>query len=404
LGWVALGAPDLKNGKMSDLLKCPTSRYNAIMGNTIRHSGLTDLESVQVDKELVNIINKARKCAIFTMGGIGDHLFALPFIWSFRQRYPRMRIINITPQPLVSSFLLKANILDEIRVTYPPRGTMAKEGSFLKLWKEFILSTINLRKEKFDISIYLATGLTAKLLLWQWIIGAKFKIGIDKRNCRNKLKYFMNYFCVGIENRHLIENNLKLGRRIGCNIKNALNCFNKLFDIYISTYRSKSVLFIHPFLDTAEHDGRTWPLENFREVYQSLDRKGLEPVVLGTPQELEQEELNRWKNLRVLPLTSLEDSIRLLSEANLVIGNDSAVVHLASLLGVKALAVMCSSDPILTYPYFNGGVARVELDCSPCLHRKGYKKCKKFICKEKLTPEQVIGHPMVQSLSSGMRT
>lgn len=356
-----------------------------------------------MDQELVNIVKRAKRCAIFTMGGIGDHLFALPFLWSFRHSYPNVRIVNITRQPLVPSFLLKANILDEVKVIRLPRRISLRKQYInrqsLKLWGQFIFDTINLSKDQYDVSIYLSTGLTLKLGLWQWLIGAEYKIGIDRMLHQSIIRYLLNYSYEIEEKEHHIENNLKLGKLMGCNIAGAMNCFNILFHNYVCSSKLNRNVFIHPFLETAEDDGRTWPLESFRKLYQILDRKGLRPVVIGTTKELKETKLDNWENLKTIPLASLEESICLLSGATLVIGNDSATVHLASLLGRPTLSVMCSSDPNFTYPYFNGGVARAEVDCSPCFHNKGFRKCKKFICREKITPEQIIAHPFFKSIT-----
>jgi heptosyltransferase-2 len=65
--------------------------------------------------------------------------------------------------------------------------------------------------------------------------------------------------------------------------------------------------------------------------------------------------------------TSLETLIGLIAESVLMLGNDSGPVHLASALGIPAVAVFGATDYIVAAPYGPlGRAVHVPVECSPC--------------------------------------
>ena len=362
-----------------------------------QQQGAPDEYTADRAKNIVTSAQQAKSCGVFTTGGIGDHLFDIPFFWSLRHSYPHMHILDITMQPKVASLCLKAGLVDRVVVVSNPR----EPGADLKRRQiRFLLETLQLRCLQLDLSIFLATGLTSKLALWQACVGARCRVATGPSIVKNHR--WLDYIEPGSATHH-IDQDLVLAESLGCDTSNALMSFQEVFAQYIRERAGEGGVFIHPFLMDYTRDGRRWSLRNFQAVHEYLDQCGIEPVVLGTERELSRPELRAWPNLKTATLSSLEDSARLLAGARLVIGNDSAVVHLASLLGSPALCVMGSSDPYNTRPYFGGGVARIELPCSPCFSKKGFLTCNHFSCVERLSPDLVIAHPLVQELFSGTR-
>lgn len=352
-------------------------------------------------QRLIEIVRQARTCAIFTVGGIGDHLFALPFLWSFRRYYPHLALVQVTTQPKVASLCLKAGLVDEIVDLTVPMGVGTEKRSRrrrLGPWTEFLVRTLELRLRRLDLSIFLATGLTPRLALWQWLVGARFRIATGFSTLQTRP--WINYIEPEVESYHHIDRNLRLAQALGCSINDSFECYKVIFRNASDAALGKGKVFIHPFGVSPIRDGRQWPLSKFRMLYEFLKHNGVNPIVIGTQDELNCSSLKNWVDLNTVPLSSVEDAAFTIAGARLVIGNDSAVVHLASILGVLALSVVGSSDPRCTRPYFGGGVARLELPCSPCFLTAGYRKCNHFSCVERLSPELLIAHPLIKDLLS----
>jgi ADP-heptose:LPS heptosyltransferase len=99
---------------------------------------------------------------------------------------------------------------------------------------------------------------------------------------------------------------------------------------------------------------KCWHLENFLSVARSLRDRGIEVLFLLGPAEVERFESMDKARLYVtakcmahLPLSQVVD---LLSCADVVIGNDSGVTHLAAGMGLRTFALFGPTDPALYKP------------------------------------------------------
>jgi ADP-heptose:LPS heptosyltransferase len=76
-----------------------------------------------------------------------------------------------------------------------------------------------------------------------------------------------------------------------------------------------------------------------------------------------------------------------LRQADQVIAPDTGLLHLAVVLGVPALGLYGSSDPVVAgLPDGAGCVLRTGISCSPCRERA----CQRRQCMEELLPERVF--------------
>ena len=99
---------------------------------------------------------------------------------------------------------------------------------------------------------------------------------------------------------------------------------------------------------------KCWHLENFLSVARTLRDRGIEVLFLLGPAEVERFESMDKARLYVtakcmahLPLSQVVD---LLSCADVVIGNDSGVTHLAAGMGLRTFALFGPTDPALYKP------------------------------------------------------
>lgn len=99
---------------------------------------------------------------------------------------------------------------------------------------------------------------------------------------------------------------------------------------------------------------KCWHLDNFLAVAKKLVSEGFEVIFLLGPAELE-----RFSNAAIKKIgsiakyvsdLSLEQVLELLSHANVFIGNDSGITHMAAGLGVRTFAMFGPTNPVVYKP------------------------------------------------------
>jgi ADP-heptose:LPS heptosyltransferase len=113
----------------------------------------------------------------------------------------------------------------------------------------------------------------------------------------------------------------------------------------------KKPVIIHPGSGAIN---KSWHFENFLAVAKELISESYEVLFLLGPAELEKfsvNNINKITNLaKCLKELSFTDVLRLLSRAEVFIGNDSGITHLAAMLGVRTIAVFGPTNPDVYKP------------------------------------------------------
>jgi heptosyltransferase-2 len=127
---------------------------------------------------------------------------------------------------------------------------------------------------------------------------------------------------------------------------------------------------------------KRWP------YFKELAEKVRAPVVLlGSAKDAETGQNLRGRNL--IGKTSLDEAIRLIAGAAVVVSNDSGLMHVAAALNRPQVALFGSSSPEHTPPASaKARVLWLHLECSPCFAREcplGH-----FRCMKEITVEQVL--------------
>jgi heptosyltransferase-2 len=142
---------------------------------------------------------------------------------------------------------------------------------------------------------------------------------------------------------------------------------------------------------------KRWPIESFVKLAQELlEKTNHYIVVLAGPQDNFCEAFNRLSSPRIHNLqgkTSLTESMSVLSQAQLCIGNDSGMNHIAEAYSVPCLTLFGPTDPRFGFAP-HGKRSRFiskELFCKPC-STTGKTPCyrEKHFCMEEISVEEVL--------------
>ena len=138
---------------------------------------------------------------------------------------------------------------------------------------------------------------------------------------------------------------------------------------------------------------KRWPIEYFAEIARSKLAQGWEVWLFGSNKDVPvTQAIDKLAGGRCVDLggrTSLAEAIDLLSLAQVVVSNDSGLMHVAAALGRKLIALYGSSDPRHTPPMSDKAtVIYLGLSCSPCFKRE----CPlvHLNCLKGISPQQVL--------------
>ncbi len=154
---------------------------------------------------------------------------------------------------------------------------------------------------------------------------------------------------------------------------------------------NKSVLALCPGAEFGA--SKQWPIAHYAEVASQYLAKDWSVWLLGSANDAQScAEINRLVGGQAKELagkTSLPEVVDLLSAANLVVSNDSGLMHIAAALQIPLVAVYGSTDPGHTPPLSpNHKIAWLALECSPCFAREC--PLEHLNCLHQLSPDQVI--------------
>jgi heptosyltransferase-2 len=138
---------------------------------------------------------------------------------------------------------------------------------------------------------------------------------------------------------------------------------------------------------------KRWPVRHFAALGRVLVERGHTVWLLGSPkdrnigEEIASQVPGACRNL--CGATSLEQAIDLIAQAELVVCNDSGLMHVAAALGRPLVALYGSSSPGFTPPLSESAdILSLNLSCSPCFKRDcplGH-----LDCLNKLEPARVL--------------
>ncbi len=140
---------------------------------------------------------------------------------------------------------------------------------------------------------------------------------------------------------------------------------------------------------------KQWPAEHYAEVAKQKIAKNWSVWIFGSDKDTavasQINQMTANKCVDFSSKTTLAEAIDLMAQVDVIVTNDSGLMHVGAALDKKVIALYGSSDPSFTPPLNNNAkVIDLNLDCSPCFKREcplGHTRCLTDIL-----PQQVLTH------------
>lgn len=143
---------------------------------------------------------------------------------------------------------------------------------------------------------------------------------------------------------------------------------------------------IHP---AAAFATKQWATENFARVAEFVTERGFAPVAIASPKE--QETIKTLLDAASVSIASLDLSLpevaALAARAQIFIGNDSGIAHIAAAVGTPSVVIFGSSN-IAHWSPWNKAAAEVVYEAMPC------QPCHGYFCEKFPQPECILRVPV----------
>jgi lipopolysaccharide heptosyltransferase II len=330
-----------------------------------------------------------RRILIIRLGAIGDVLLSTPVVRVLSERFPELRIDFLTKEAYISILKNHSNLNRVI-------GFSQKRG-FRALHE--ILRFI--RRGKYDAVVDLQNNLRSRI--FTRFSGVKFRKTFHSGRIK---RFFLVHFRWNVyrDIQPVPLKYLRTVRDLGAEDD------GKGLDLFVepaaersvrAKFKKTGVRSSEPILALAPGAGRAtkrWPCEQFANVGLHFVRKGFQVVILGGPKDADACESVRSRmsdsSVSFCGILTLQETAALLKHSVLLVTNDTGLMHMASALKKKTVAIFGPTTRHFGFFPFRSPAAVVETDlrCRPCSYH-GTEHCPKrhFRCMLAISSAEVIG-------------
>jgi ADP-heptose:LPS heptosyltransferase len=135
---------------------------------------------------------------------------------------------------------------------------------------------------------------------------------------------------------------------------------------------------------------KRWDIEKFIKLMKMFDENKM--IFIGPEEKELKNKLENQENIKIVQ-ENFEDSVKLISNLDFLVGNDNGLMHVGYSLGIRTFTIFGMSDEKESGGYDNNKNHNIylDLDCRPCFHTK-YKKirCVDYKCLNNLSVDFVF--------------
>lgn len=260
----------------------------------------------------------------------------------------------------------------------------ASHFAYFTLLQRLLFLTFNLRRRRFDIAVDLRTQLgynEGKLVCL--LSGARHRVGGPGARSASLFLTAVDPTSTGHESERL---RARLEKALGTPLT---ACHVPLLRVSEPAKRRGRRVVIHP---GAGHPSKQWPETHWRSLLTQLSAQlpPCEVIVAAASSEAKlAEDVCSGTNATVRLTATIPDLVELITSASLVIGLDSAAVHVAALCGTRTLTIFAgTTDPARWQALGESKILVQPVPCSPCW--SGECKVLGHPCMSRITPERVL--------------
>jgi ADP-heptose:LPS heptosyltransferase len=314
---------------------------------------------------------KKNNILLFFSSGLGDMLFLAPTYLALRDLYPAAHITAVVPQLGFNKFLLQDIFkfdsvlsLDRLR-SFSPHAIISYIKHFYSLVK-------TVRKQKFDMVFPTVEICLPDQYLLTFLSGAKTRIGPKYlRRQKNKFRFLLTKQVESPFDGHIIDLHFNLVRSLQNNLE--INTyFKKTTDLLVrsatpSNFRpiTNKLFIVVP--GSGGQPYKRWPFQHYVEVISNiLNGYECDVVILSGAQEYDGNLIPsdisgnpRFHNLS--DSLALSQIIHLFLQANLVLGNDNGLLHLAEFLNIPTIGIYPGNWMHVSKRFFDNDAKHIVL-------------------------------------------
>jgi len=268
----------------------------------------------------------------------GEFLLNIPALRALKETFINARLIAVV-DPYVRELAQSIHFIDELIEWGRVKHSLLEKLRFIKL----------LKKKNINIAVMLNSSKQFNSITF--FCGIPIRVGYN-RKCAFLLTHKMEDKKY-LGNKHEIEYNLELVSLLGAETDNkspSLIMDDRIIDGLLKDAGIEdydTLVAIHPW--TSDHI-KQWPLENFRELAETLIRELNIQILIVGGKENEDKSTELFNNLNshlinITGRTNLRQLTALLKKSKLLISCDSGPVHLASCVGTPVIAIFRTDLP-----------------------------------------------------------
>lgn len=301
-------------------------------------------------EEIQEAFRSVSTVGVLCAAGIGDAIMATPLFAAIKRCKPDARVLVIGTESTTQVFQNHPGVDRILSFSIRPLAFL----SLLRLW-------VNLRQEKIDLFLAAQPANTIRHSLIAACSGANLRLKHSYDYTAFPERDFSFVYSALLPDqmeRHRVELNLDLLRFLGASIPPgslsphyhvqgaAHRKIETLLRSWNSGYSSKQMIALHP---GGLQENKKWPVERFVEIGQALVNRGALVCLVGGQEEKAicdtlGSAIASSAVLNFAGQLSLNETAALLKRCRLLLSNDTGIMHLATAVGTKVIAVFGPTD------------------------------------------------------------